>query len=120
MIAATIATPLGPIHKTWLLGAANHTLQLRIQRHWPEAGLGCLILVPVTLVPGSFDANTLQVCAANGGVQHECFPLGQQTVDHGKVLSFLVSAHQWLGLTDGGVQHRRCLVRHTAALQSRR
>ena len=26
VIAPTIATPLSPIHKTWLLGAANHTL----------------------------------------------------------------------------------------------
>ena len=103
VIAATIPTPLGPIHKTWSLDAASHTLQLRIQLHWPEAGLGRLRLVPITLFPEAFDADTLQVLAANGGAQHECFFLGNQPVDHGKAVSFLVSAHQGLGLTDGVV-----------------
>lgn len=104
VMAATIPTPLGPIHKTWTLDAATHTLQLRIQLHWPEAGLGRLRLVPFTLVPGAFASQTLRVSAANGGAHHECFPLGQQSVDHGKAVSFLVSAHQGLGLTDGIVR----------------
>jgi len=104
LIAATTPTPLGPIHKTWTLDAANHTLQLRIQLHWPEAGLGRLRLVPFTLFPEAFNADTLQVSAANDSAQHEHFPLGQHPVDHGKAVSFLVSAHQGLGLTDGVVR----------------
>ncbi len=104
VIAASITTPLGPIHKTWTLDAATHTLQLRIKLHWPEAGLGRLRLVPITLFPEAFNAATLQILAANGGAQQECFPLGQQPVDHGKAVSFLVSALQGLGLTDGVVQ----------------
>jgi len=44
------------------------------------------------------------VSAANGGEQSESFLLGKQSVDHGKAVSFLVSAHQCLGLTDGVVQ----------------
>ena len=104
VIAASIPTPLGPIHKTWSIDAASHTLQLRIQFHWPEAGLGRLRLVPFTLFPEAFNAETLQLSVANGGTQHEYFPLGQQPVDHGKAVSFLVSAYQGLGLTDGVVQ----------------
>lgn len=104
VIAASIPTPLGPIQKTWTLDAASHNLQLRIQLHWPEAGLGRLRLVPFTVFPKAFNADTLQVSAANGGTQQECFPLDQQPLDHGKAVSFLVSAHQGLGLTDGVVQ----------------
>ena len=104
LITASIPTPLGPIHKTWTLDAASHILQLRIQLHWPEAGLDRLRLVPFTVFPEVFNDDTFQVSAANGGAQHECFTLGQQPVDHGKAVSFLVSAHQGLGLTDGVVR----------------
>lgn len=104
LITASIPTPLGPIHKTWTLDAASHILQLRIQLHWPEAGLGRLRLVPFTLFPEAFNADTLQISAANGGAQQERFHLGQQPVDHARAVSFLVSAHQGLGITDGVVR----------------
>jgi hypothetical protein len=101
VISTTIPTPLGPIHKTWILDSATHTLQMRIQINWPEAGLGRLRLVPFTLFPEAFNPDTLLVSAANGGLHHECFHLCQQPSDHGKAVSFLVSSHQCLGLTDG-------------------
>lgn len=101
VIAATITTPLGPIHKTWTFDAASHTLQLRIQLHWPEAGLGRLRLVPITLFPEAFDMKALQLQATNGGEIQETFYLSEKCIDHGKAVSFLVSAHQGLGLTDG-------------------
>ncbi len=104
IISANIPTPLGKIHKTWTLDASTHTLQMDIQLHWPDASLGRLRLVPFTLFPEAFHAETLQISAANGGEQHECFPLGQKPTDHGKAVSFLVSAHQGLGLTDGVVR----------------
>ena len=103
VIAATIPTPLGPIHKTWKLDAASHTLQLRIQLHWPEAGLGRLRLLPITLFPEAFDMKALQLQAANGGEIQETFSLSEKCIDHGKAVSFLVSACQGLGLTDGVV-----------------
>jgi hypothetical protein len=104
VITASIPTLLGPIHKTWSLDAASHTLQLRIQLHWPKAGLGRLRLVPFTIFPEAFDPETLQLSATNGGEQHEYFLLSHQPVDYGKAVSFLVSARQCLGLTDGVVR----------------
>lgn len=100
----TIPTPLGLITKTWSINAVSHILQLRIQLHWPQARLGRLRIVPLTLFPEAFHTSSLRVSAANGGEQSESFLLGKQSVDHGKAVSFLVSAHQCLGLTDGVVQ----------------
>lgn len=101
VVTSTIHTPLGSILKTWTLDASSHTLQLRIQLQWPEAGQGRLRLVPFTLYPEAFSTDSLLVSAANGGPEHELFSLGEHSFDHGRAVSFLVSAHQCLGLTDG-------------------
>jgi hypothetical protein len=103
-ISASIPTPLGAIKKTWTIDSAHHTLKLSIQLQWPEAGLGCLRIVPLTLFAEAFDTETLQFSASNGGEQQQFLSLGHQAIDHGKSVSFLVSAHQGLGLTDGIVQ----------------
>jgi hypothetical protein len=102
-LKATIPTPLGPIVKTWSVDAASHTLQLHLQVDWPQAGLGRLRFIPITLFPEAFATASLAVQATNGGDHPEHFPLAAQPVDHGKAVSFLVSAHQGLGLTDGTV-----------------
>lgn len=102
-IFATIPTSLGPIFKTWTINADNHTLSLRTQINWPEACLGRLRLIPLTLFSESFNHSSLQVSAANGGDQQTNFQLYNQSVDHSKAVSFLVSACQGLSLTDGVV-----------------
>ena len=101
VLSTTIPTPLGPIYKSWTLNPENHSLELRVQFIWPEAGVGCLRLVPFTLFPDAFNTNTLHFSAANGGYKHELFRLQDQSFDHGKPVSFLVSAQHGLGLTDG-------------------
>jgi hypothetical protein len=103
ILKATIPTPLGPVTKVWTIDATSHILQLRIQLHWPEARLGRLRIVPLTLFPEAFHTSSLWVSATNGGERPESFLLGHQPVDHGRAVSFLVSAHQCLSLTDGVV-----------------
>lgn len=104
VLNTTIPTPLGWITKTWSINAVSHILQLRIQLQWPQARLGRLRIVPLTLFPEAFHTSSLEVSATNGGEQPESFLLGQQPFDHGKAVSFLVSARQCLGLTDGMVR----------------
>ena len=101
VISAKISTPLGPIHKTWNLNAEKHTLVCSVQLDWPEAGPGRLRLVPFTLFSEIYNHDTLHVSAANGGDHHELFRLNDKSFDHGQAVSFLVSANQGLGLTDG-------------------
>ena len=100
-IKATIPTILGPIFKTWTVDAESHMLRLYLQVDWPDAGLGRLRIIPITLFPAAFSITSLAVQATNGGDHPECFSLAAHAVDHGKAVSFLVSAHQGLGLTDG-------------------
>ena len=100
-VEADIPTILGPVHKVWTLNLATHTLQLRFKFHWPQAGLGRLRFIPFTLFPAAFDSSQLYVAAANGGDQLQSFQFGKRIIDHGKAVSFLVSAHQSLGITDG-------------------
>ena len=103
-IGTTISTPLGEIQKYWTVNADNQSLGLHVQLNWPEAQLGCLRLIPFTLFPEAFSEETLQITAANGGTQHERFSLSRQSFNHGRAISFLVSANQGLGLTDGVVE----------------
>ncbi|MEL7640490.1 MAG: hypothetical protein AAGU21_12680 [Solidesulfovibrio sp.] len=63
---------------------------------------GSLRLFHVTLPPGAFDPGSLYYRAAQGGPP-ETFPLAGQDVDHGRAVSFLVSAGQGVGASDGVV-----------------
>lgn len=103
-LKATILTPLGPIVKSWSVDAAASSLSLHIQLNWPQAGVGRLRFNPITLFPDAFAEDSLTVQATNGGANSEYFPLVTHPVDHGKAVSFLVSAHQAFGLTDGTFQ----------------
>jgi hypothetical protein len=102
-LKAAIPTPLGPIFKTWSVDSSTHSLHLHLQIAWPEASLGRLRIIPITLIPEAFANQGLFVLACNGGDHAEHFHLGDQATDHGKAVSFLVSAYQSLGLTDGTV-----------------
>lgn len=103
-LKAIINTPLGPIIKSWYVDTVDNSLSLHLQLNWPQAGVGRLRFTPITLFPEAFATDTLVLEVTNGGNSPERFALAGQTVDHGKAVSFLVSAHQSLGLTDGKVQ----------------
>ena len=66
--------------------------------------LGSLRLGHVTLNPDLFDRNYLYVETHNGGVHPERFFINGHVIDHGRPVSFLVSASEALGLTEGAVE----------------
>jgi hypothetical protein len=112
-IAVTLPSSIGPIEKIWRLDDATGTLELQLQLTMPSPSQGSLRLGHVTLNPQAFDADSLCFRTNNGGSQPETFTLGDQAVQHGRPVSFLVSANQALGMTEGWVElgDTHCCVR---------
>jgi hypothetical protein len=102
-IEAAIDTPLGPVVKTYRLDRAAGHVALGYRLEWKEIPLGSLRLGHVTLKPDAFDHQTLHYRAANGGIRPETFRVHGATIDHGNAVSFLVSATQAVGITDGSI-----------------
>lgn len=112
-IGACVETGLGTIRKSWLIDEARGRLQLRYRFDLAaDPGLGSLRLGHVTLVPESFDPATLHYRTHNGGRAMEMFRLTGVEVEHGQAVSFLVSASQAVGITEGIIElgdDHRCL-----------
>jgi hypothetical protein len=104
IIEAEVATPLGPIFKRLRFAAHTPRVEFEIVLAWSEWGRGSLRLGHFLLNPEAFDHDQLTFLCHNGGKRAESFPLGGQTVDHGKPISFLVSASTGLGLTEGTIE----------------
>src|SRR6185369_12006778 len=102
LIRATVATPLGSIEKR--ISISDGTVTLSTSLNWQELPLGSLRLAAVTLNPQAFDRKTLFYRTHNGGFQAETFLLDDKRVNHGEAASFLVSAKQVLGITEGYVE----------------
>lgn len=99
----TTALPLGRLRKT--VRAAGHAPRLDITYDFSltQPLVGSLRLFYVTLPPGAFERATLFFRAAQGGPA-ETFPLAGRTVEHGRAVSFLVSASQGVAASDGVVE----------------
>ncbi len=100
-IQTIINTSCGQVYKSWSLNPDEYTMSLKYKFNWPNAGLGKLSIVPITLNPNIFEETSLYYEASNGGKVPEKFYLQNQEVDHIKNVSFLVSSNYGLGLTDG-------------------
>jgi hypothetical protein len=55
----------------------------------------------ITFIPTSFDRKSLFYKTHNGGRRMEIFPIGSSAIHHAQSLSFLISAKQGLGATEG-------------------
>jgi hypothetical protein len=102
-ISGNIQTFMGPIEKVWVLDDKNGSIKLFFRFNWPKAVVGSLRLGNITLIPESFDTQSLNYETQNGGTEMEKFQLSSD-FDHGKPVSFLVSANQALGMTSGSVK----------------
>lgn len=112
-IQASIPTPLGTIEKCWTIDDANGRLRLTQRFDFLEPVLGSLRLGHITLLHDAFDTNNLHYRTHNGGVDPESFPLAGRDINHGRPVSFLVSANQAIGMTEGIVElgdHQHRLV----------
>lgn len=115
-IAASIATPNGPIEKTIAFSKRYPKITFDLLFHWPEWGRGSLRLGHFTLLPDAFDLAALSLTTHNGGRTPESFSLNGATVDHGAPVSFLVSCSYGLGMTEGWAEigDRKTRLRVTA------
>jgi len=70
---------------------------------WKQLPLGSLRLGFVTLIPEAFDKDSLHYSTHNGGRSLERFDLKGSEVEHGKPVSFLVSASNGMGITGDNI-----------------
>lgn len=103
-VSATIKTSLGEVYKEWLIDERKGIVSLRYSISWPEINFGSLRLGFVTLNPEVFDPDTTFVRTHNGGNEQEEFALDKVDFDHGAPVSFLISANQAFGMTEGVVE----------------
>jgi hypothetical protein len=103
LISGNVQTSMGFIEKEWVIDDKNGSLKLFFRFNWPKAVVASLRLGNITLIPESFDTQSLNYETQNGGTEIEKFQLSSN-FDHGKPVSFLVSANQALGMTSGSVE----------------
>ncbi|MCH7675931.1 hypothetical protein IH879_13395 [candidate division KSB1 bacterium] len=102
-VAASVESPFGLIEKKVTLFSYKPQVDLEYSFDWPSLPTGSLRLGMITLNPNAFDPSTLYYSACNGGFRPERFQLYQTNFDHGSPVSFLVSASQGVGMTDGSI-----------------
>lgn len=99
-VRCVIETPLGQIRKMWLIDDERRKLVLRYCIDWKDPIVGSLRLGHLTVMPSALSNGQLRFSTHNGGRQPETFYL-QSNIDHGKALSFLISATHAVALTAG-------------------
>ncbi len=100
-IGARVQTAIGPVDKQWLIDDATGVVRLRYRLDWSEPFLGSLRLGHLTLMPEAFERLAMEYRTHNGGTVEERYALDDQEINHGSPVSFLVSASQALGVTEG-------------------
>jgi hypothetical protein len=103
-VSANIATALGNIRKVWTFQTDAAAVGLRYELNWSKPLLGSLRLGHVTLMPQAFAKDSLFYATHNGGKALEKFTPTAERIEHGRPVSFLVSASHALGVTNGLVE----------------
>jgi len=98
-VIGKVKSALGPIKKTIALPKNEDFFLLDYKMDWTQMPLGSLRLGFVTLIPEAFDKNSLHYSTHNGGRNLERFDLKGSEVEHGRPVSFLVSASNGMGIT---------------------
>lgn len=116
-ISGEIFSQLGLIRKELLISSEGQ-VTLRYQLDWANVPAGVLRLGHMTLNPSAFQVEDLQLVTSNGGFSPEVFPLYGASVDHGRPVSFLVSANNGFGNSEGDVvlQDRHASVHVSSSL----
>lgn len=100
VVEGDVSTPLGTIRKRIQISAEGE-LEIAYQLHWEEMPPGSLRLAHITFNPEAFDLEHLYYESHNGGFLAERFPVGTRRIEHGRPVSFLVSASAAVGMTSG-------------------
>jgi len=100
IVEGEVATPLGIIRKRIRVSAEGQ-LGIEYRLEWEQMPPGALRLAHVTLNPKAFNPEHLYFESHNGGFLPERFSVGAKRIEHGRSVSFLVSASSAMGMTDG-------------------
>src|ERR1700686_1922425 len=100
IVEGEVGTPLGMIRKRIRVSAEGQ-LGIEYKLEWEEMPPGALRLAHVTLNPEAFHPEHLYFESHNGGFLPERFSVGAKRIEHGRSVSFLVSAGSAMGMTDG-------------------
>jgi len=101
VIVGKLQTDLGLITKRVLVYPDLSAVELEYELLWEKLPVGSLRLGYVTLMPESFNRESLFFRTHNGGSHHETFYPGNHRINHGEPASFMVSAKHALGMTEG-------------------
>ena len=104
IVSAKIPTIMGTVHKSYYISKETSIVKLCYTFDWQEIPVGSLRLGHLTLIPSSFDHNSLFFRSHNGGTQSETFMLKNYNFDHGSAVSFLVSAGCAVGMTEKKIE----------------
>ena len=100
-IRAELQTDLGPVEKTVIVDLVSGRVTFDYRCCWTGYPPGSLRLLNLTLNPDAFAREELFYRVHNGGYDAEVFRIGDQEVEHGRSVSFLVSAGEAVGITGG-------------------
>jgi len=100
IVEGEVATPLGMIRKR-IRVSAEGKLGIEYKLEWEEMPPGALRLAHITLNPEAFHPGHLYFESHNGGFLPERFSVSAKRIEHGRSVSFLVSAGGAMGMTDG-------------------
>lgn len=103
-VSGVVATPFGPVRKTYRLVEGEPAVELTYELDWIGLPAASCRLGHITLLPEAFDSATLFYSCHNGGSTEERFALSGCSIDHGRPVSSLVSATGGLGVTGGVVE----------------
>jgi len=102
MVSVIIPSRFGEIRKSLHISPEGH-IRFFYKIHWKDVPAGALRLGSITLNPLAFQSEHLELETHNGGYAPEVFPLQGVSVDHCCPVSFLVSANNGFGNTEGCV-----------------
>ncbi|MBI2353853.1 MAG: glycoside hydrolase family 57 [Deltaproteobacteria bacterium] len=104
IVAAIVETPFGKILKRVTIGIRQGVITLHYKFFWKMVPVGSLRIGNVTLNPEAFCQDQLYYRTHNGGAEMEAFDVAGKRISHGEPTSFLVSAKQGIGATEGVVE----------------
>lgn len=104
LIEGAVSTNLGLITKSIEVCSREPTLKLGYRLELEAVQIGSFRLGNITLNPDAFDRSSLIYRTCNGGKEPENFPLAGTSVEHGRTVSFLVSASCGIGITCGWIE----------------
>lgn len=100
LVKGTMETSLGQIEKSWVIDDSKGEVILQFKFDWLKPVLGSLRFGHITLNPEIFSHPSIYFSTHNGGLELENFAV-DRNIDHGRPVSFLVSANQCIGMTNG-------------------